>query len=64
MRKNLLLAVLALLAACPMQAQQLSNMGFDTWSKQGGVWYPYAKDASETRKVWDSANKATSSQLL
>ena len=60
MRKNLLLAVLALLAACPMQAQQLYNMGFDTWSKQGGVWYPYAKDASETRKVWDSANKGLS----
>ena len=60
MRKNLLLAVLALLAACPMQAQQLSNMGFDTWSKQGGVWYPYAKEAPESRKVWDSANKGLS----
>ena len=60
MRKNLLLAAAALLACLSMQAQQLYNMGFDTWSKQGGVWYPYAKDAPESRKVWDSANKGLS----
>ena len=60
MRKNLLLAAAALLACLSMQAQQLYNMGFDTWSKQGGVWYPYAKDAPDSRKVWDSANKGLS----
>ena len=57
MRKNLLLAAAAVLTYLSMQAQQLPNMGFDTWSKQGGVWYPYAKDAPESRMVWDSANK-------
>ncbi|MCM1177827.1 MAG: PCMD domain-containing protein [Clostridium sp.] len=43
---------------------QLSNMSFDDWwnANEGGtksLWYPYAENASE--KVWDSANKATSS---
>ena len=60
MKKKSLLAALALFTALTVQAQQLYNMGFDTWSKQGGVWYPYAKEASETRKVWDSANKGLS----
>lgn len=60
MRKKLILSALSLLAACMLQAQQLSNMGFDTWSKQGGVWYPYAKDAPASQRVWDSANKGLS----
>lgn len=60
MRKILLLAATAVLMSLSMQAQQLYNMGFDTWSKQGGVWYPYGKEAPESRKVWDSANKGLS----
>ena len=60
MRKKSVLAVLAALVSLTLQAQQLSNMGFDTWSKQGGVWYPYAKEAPQSRKVWDSANKGLS----
>lgn len=39
---------------------QLSNMSFDTWHLQGKTWYPYAQNAEESLKVWDSANKATS----
>ena len=60
MKKKSILAALALFMALTVQAQQLYNMGFDTWSKQGGVWYPYAKEAPESRKVWDSANKGLS----
>ena len=60
MRKNLILVASAVLMCLSMQAQQLYNMGFDTWSKQGGVWYPYGKEAPESRKVWDSANRGLS----
>lgn len=38
---------------------QLSNMSFDDWWQDGKVWYPYLQNSSN--KVWDSANKATSS---
>ena len=60
MRKKLLLVAAAVLVSMSTQAQQLYNMGFDTWSKEGGVWYPYAKEASDSKKVWDSANKGLS----
>ena len=36
---------------------QLSNMNFDQWWLDGSVWYPYAQDAPESERVWDSANK-------
>ena len=51
-------AMLALAAAA--NAQQLPNMDFDTWSKSGGTWYLYAKDATPEQKVWDSSNKGLS----
>lgn len=35
---------------------QLYNMSFDNWSKSGGVWRLYAKDATAAERVWDSAN--------
>lgn len=40
---------------------QLNNMGFDDWHLQGKTWYPYPQNADENIRVWDSANKATSS---
>lgn len=36
---------------------QLPNMNFDQWWLDGAVWYPYAQDAPESDRVWDSANK-------
>lgn len=36
---------------------QLPNMNFDQWWLDGPVWYPYAQDAPESDRVWDSANK-------
>ena len=60
MRKKSILVAVTVLMCLSMQAQQLYNMGFDTWSMQGGVWYPYAKDAPQSRMVWDSANKGLS----
>lgn len=39
---------------------QLSNMSFDAWHLQGKTWYPYAQNAQDSQKAWDSANKATS----
>ena len=47
------------LLAGRLQAQdgpQLYNMGFDEWSKNKGVWYPYAADASPSQRIWDSGN--------
>ena len=32
--------------------EQLPNMGFDTWSKKGKVWYPY----EDPQIIWGSAN--------
>ena len=60
MKKNLTLAVLALFAALTVQAQQIPGMDFDTWSKTGGSWCPYAKEAPAGKRVWDSANKGLS----
>ena len=60
MKKNLTLAFLALFAALTVQAQQIPGMDFDTWSRTGGSWYPYSKEAPAGRRVWDSANKGLS----
>lgn len=40
---------------------QLYNMNFDNWHLEGKTWFPYPSGASAAQKVWDSANKATSS---
>ena len=60
MKKKLVGTVLAVLAALTVRAQQIPGMGFDTWSKTGGSWYPYAKDAPAGERAWDSANKGLS----
>ena len=36
---------------------QLPNMNFDQWWLDGAVWYPFAQNAPESERVWDSANK-------
>jgi len=61
MRKKLLTVVQTiLLCACPIQAQQLYNMDFDTWSKSSGAWNLYPKNASSAQLVWDTANHGLS----
>ena len=60
MKKFLTLAVLVLFAVPAVQAQQIPGMDFDAWSRTGGSWYPYAKEAPAGRRVWDSANKGLS----
>ena len=60
MKKKVIGVVLAAFAALTVRAQQIPGMGFDTWSKAGGSWYPYAKDAPAVEQVWDSANKGLS----
>ena len=60
MYKKLTLAVLAVGVCCGLHAQQIRNMGFDAWSKTGGSWYPYAKEAPAGQRVWDSANRGLS----
>lgn len=42
------------------EGPQLYNMSFDTWSKKGGAWRLYSKDAPVSQRVWDSANPGTS----
>lgn len=37
---------------------QIYNMGFEYWYVDGKLYYPYPQGASESQKVWDSANKA------
>lgn len=50
--------ILALFCLCQtLQAQQLYNMGFDIWSKQGLSWNPFPKGAGDTQLVWDSVNR-------
>ena len=60
MKKKVFGALLAVLASLALQAQQIPGMDFDTWSKTGGSWFPYAKDAPASQRVWDSANKGLS----
>ena len=58
MRKFLLVFVALTLAlsASAQEGPQLYNMGFDTWSKSGGIWYLCPKDTPAEKRVWDSAN--------
>lgn len=51
---------LTLALTLALQAQQLPNFGFDTWSKSGGAWNLYAKNAPEGQRVWDTANHGLS----
>ena len=60
MKKKVIWAVLAFWLTQTAQAQQIPGMGFDTWSRTGGSWYPYAKEAPAAERVWDSANKGLS----
>lgn len=46
------------LAFHTLPATQLANMGFEDWSQEGKVWYPFLQGGPQ---VWDSANKATAS---
>ena len=55
-----LLAVLLPLALKAQEGPQLYNMNFDTWSKSGGAWCLYAKDAPASRRIWDSPNPGSS----
>lgn len=57
MKRTLYLAVLLLLPLSAT-AQQLPNMSFDSWTRSSGAWYPYASDAPQSDRVWDSANRA------
>ena len=36
--------------------RQIPNLNFDDWWLSGKVWYPYAEDAADSEKFWDSAN--------
>lgn len=57
MKRVLLTAMAALLLSCAANAQQLFNMSFDTWSKQGVSWNPYPENATDRQRVWDTANR-------
>lgn len=52
--------VAGLLLGLPLLAQgsgpQLYNMGFDVWSKKGGVWHLYSQEDPASKRVWDTAN--------
>ena len=48
-----------MLALCiPVKAQQLDNMSFDQWYKDGKCWNPWPENA--TNHSWDTANRALS----
>jgi len=54
--KRLVPILLLILSTQLLFGQQIPNMNFDSWSKRGVTWYPYAKGASESQKAWASAN--------
>ena len=39
---------------------QVYNLSFDEWTKSGGVWRPYSKDAPASKRIWDSPNSGMS----
>lgn len=39
------------------EAAQLYNFSFDEWNLDGKIWYLYPAGATDSQKVWDSANK-------
>ena len=61
--KRLLFALAAVMAfpfcLAAQGGPQLYNMGFDTWSKSGGIWYLCPKGTPAAERVWDSANPAS-----
>ena len=54
-KASIIFVILCLCQA--LHAQQLYNMGFDTWSRQGLSWNPFPKGAGEEQRVWDSVNR-------
>ena len=60
MKKKVIGAFLAVFASLTLRAQQVPGMDFDAWSKTGGSWYPYVKDAPASQRAWDSSNKGLS----
>ena len=56
--KKVLTILLAIFVCAFIHAQQIYNMSFDQWSKQGPSWNPFSKGASEGQRVWDSANRS------
>lgn len=60
--RKLLSIIAAVLLSAGLHAQggpQLYNMGFDTWSKSGGIWYLCPKGTPASNRVWDSPNPGT-----
>lgn len=55
--KRSITIVLTLLVCVCAGAQQLYNMDFDQWSRQGVSWNPFPKDAASEERTWDSANR-------
>lgn len=55
--KKILIIAIALMASFSAGAQQLYNMSFDTWYKDGGVWCLYPAKAGDDFRVWDSVNR-------
>ena len=60
MKKLAFISVFSLLLSFSGGAQQVYNMDFDHWSKSSGAWNPYPKDAPDSRRLWDTANKGLS----
>ena len=54
-KASIIFVILCLCQA--LHAQQLYNMGFDTWSRQGLSWNPFPKGVGEEQRVWDSVNR-------
>ncbi|MBP5397211.1 MAG: PCMD domain-containing protein [Bacteroidales bacterium] len=60
--KHLLGIALCALTTLPLSAEgkQVPNLSFDNWNKKSGTWYPYAENATEAQKAWDTANPGLS----
>lgn len=55
--RKILVATAAAFLCWTCGAQQLYNMNFDHWSRQGVSWNPFPEDAGARERVWDTANR-------
>ncbi|MBR6184467.1 MAG: PCMD domain-containing protein [Bacteroidales bacterium] len=55
--RKILVATAAAFLCWTCGAQQIYNMSFDHWSRQGVSWNPFPDGAGMRQRVWDTANR-------
>lgn len=55
--RKILFATAAAFLCWTCGGQQIYNMSFDHWSRQGVSWNPFPDGAGMRQRVWDTANR-------